>query len=52
MKIYERDYTILTEEEKGDWESVKQREIIYFNGKPSKIRHNLFREYPKASRHF
>lgn len=52
MKIYERDYTILTEEEKRDWESVKQREIIYFNGKPSSIRHNLFREYPKAARHF
>lgn len=52
MKIYERDYTILTESEKKEWESVKQREIIFFDGKPSRIRHNLFRDYPKVVRHY
>lgn len=52
MKIYDRDYTILTETEEEEWESVKQREIIYYNGKQSLARKSLFREYPKAARHY
>jgi hypothetical protein len=52
MKIYERDYTVLTELEKEEWEGIKQKETIFINGKQSKLRRNLFREYPKAVRHF
>jgi hypothetical protein len=53
MKLYERDYNLLTEAEKKEWENVKQREIIFYHdGKPSIARRNLFREYPKAVRHY
>lgn len=52
MKIYERDYTVLTKLEKEEWEGVKQREIVYINGKPSIARRNLYRKYPKAARHY
>lgn len=52
MKIYERNYAILTEVEKEEWDNVKQKEIVYIGGKPSRIRHNLFRDYPKAARHY
>lgn len=52
MKIYTRDYTQLTEEEKLEWEAVREREKIFSHGKESRIRKNLYREYPKAARHY
>lgn len=48
MKLYERDYFVLSEEEKIEWKRVKESET---NGTLfGKI--NKFREYPKASRHY
>jgi len=52
MKIYERDYTVLTEEEFAEWETIKQKEIVCIGGKQTKIRKSLFRQYPKAVRHY
>lgn len=52
MKIYERDYTLLTKLEREEWDDIRQKEIVYINGKPSIARHNLFRDYPKAARHY
>jgi hypothetical protein len=51
MKLYARDFTKLTEEELRLWEDIKKREIVKeTNSFP--IRRSLFREYPKAGRHF
>ncbi|MEN1761577.1 Shedu anti-phage system protein SduA domain-containing protein [Anoxynatronum sibiricum] len=52
MKIYERDYTILTDEELDEWERIKEKESITKDGKKLLFRKNLFREYPKAARHY
>jgi len=52
MKIYERDYTQLTEEEKIEWEAVKEKEKIFINGKESRMKRNLYRDHPKAARHY
>ncbi|WP_019849568.1 hypothetical protein [Desulfitobacterium sp. PCE1] len=52
MKIYERDYTVLDDLEKEEWDVIQQKEVIYKDGKPSKLRRNLFRDYPKAARHY
>ncbi|WP_025723557.1 hypothetical protein [Paenibacillus polymyxa] len=51
MKIYERDYTYLTDEELKLWDEKKEAEKVgKLGGKW--IRKSLFREYPKAARHF
>lgn len=50
MKIYERDYCKLSKEELQVWESLKEREIIKYGN--FKIKKSLFREYPKAVRHY
>lgn len=51
MGIYERDYNFLTIEEKEQWEEKKEAEKIGKIG-DIEIRKSLFREYPKAARHF
>lgn len=51
MGIYNRDYTVLTNEELMEWEKVKLQENCSIGGK-LKIRKNLFRQYPKAVRHY
>lgn len=48
MKLYERDYCILNEEEIIEWNRVKESEK---NGALFG-RINKFREYPKAARHY
>mgnify|MGYP000262402918 CR=1 FL=1 len=48
MKLYKRDYLKITEEEKKEYEKVKEREII--EGSP--FRRCLNYEYPKAMRHY
>jgi len=51
MSIYERDYTVLTSEETELWEYIKREEVVNNIG-GFEIRKNLFREYPKAARHY
>lgn len=51
MNIYERDYSKLTQEEIATWEVLKLKEEIKIDGKLFS-RKNLFREYPKAVRHY
>lgn len=46
MKLYERDYFTLTDNERLEWEKVKLEEG---NGLFKK---NKYREYPKAARHY
>ncbi|WP_090739045.1 Shedu anti-phage system protein SduA domain-containing protein [Paenibacillus sp. Mc5Re-14] len=51
MKIYERDSTYLTDEELKLWDEKKEGEKVRKLGEKW-IRKSLFREYPKAARHF
>lgn len=49
MSLYTRDYTKLTNEEITLWEYMKEKEKV---GNGSLGNRVLFREYPKAARHF
>lgn len=49
MALYKRDYTKLTDEELISWEAVKEQEKA---GKGNLKKANLFRQYPKAARHY
>lgn len=52
MNLYDRDYTILTPEEKTEFQLVKDMEKIDDNGNLKfKFRKPLFHKYPKAARH-
>lgn len=52
MKLYERNYNTISEEEKLIWDTVKDNEIVWIEGKPSIIKKPLYHKYPKAVRHF
>lgn len=51
MRIYDRDYTKLTEDEINEWEMLKKKEVVKTTGKFN-IRKSMFRKYPKAVRHY
>lgn len=51
MGNYDRNYKQLTKEEIHQWNELKQQEIVSkFGG--MEVRKSLFREYPKAARHY
>ncbi|MDF5709890.1 MAG: DUF4263 domain-containing protein [Nostoc sp. S4] len=50
MKLYDRDYTILTSDEEAEFRLLKEQEII--NEVSNKFRKPLFHKYPKAVRHY
>lgn len=53
MKIHSRDYCILTQEEKEEWEILKEKEIVPGIGNGDfVVRRSLYREYPVAVRHY
>ena len=54
MNLYNRDFTKLTPEEDTAWRAVKEKEIEQVGVGLAKlgVRKNLFRDYPKAARHF
>lgn len=51
MQLYERDYATLSVEEETQWRSLQQQEIVSKIGTLT-VRKSLFRDYPKAVRHF
>lgn len=51
MRIYNRDYTKLTEDEVNEWEVLRQKEVVKSSGKLN-FRKSMFRKYPKAVRHY
>ena len=51
MKLHERDYTQLTDDEHAKWQSLKEQEVVGKRGR-SETRRSRFRDYPKAARHF
>lgn len=53
MWLFGRDYKALTEEERNEWDKVLKREEYNEDGSKLLIgKRNLFREYPKAARHY
>jgi hypothetical protein len=50
MQLYERDYTKLTTEEEAQWQSLQHQEVVQSGTLHFKT--SLFRNYPKAVRHF
>ncbi|NRG47657.1 DUF4263 domain-containing protein [Bacillus sp. CRN 9] len=51
MKVYQRDYRTLMEDEQQEWDRLKKEEIIKSVGN-LEIKRSLFHKYPKAARHF
>jgi hypothetical protein len=51
MRLFERDFTVLTDNEKAEWEKRKLEEV---GGKIGNlpVRKPLFYQYPKAARHY
>lgn len=54
MKLYERDYMQLTDDEYAEWQSLQEQEVVDKIDKigTMEIRQSRFRDYPKAARHF
>ncbi|MDU4950793.1 MULTISPECIES: Shedu anti-phage system protein SduA domain-containing protein [Clostridium] len=52
MWLFGRDYMVLTQEERNQWDKVLEREEYNEDGRRLSIgKRNLFREYPKAARY-
>lgn len=51
MKLYDRDYGKLLPAEQAEWEALLQKEVVNQVG-TMKITRSLYRQYPKAARHF
>lgn len=51
MNLYERDYTILTEDEDRTWRDLKNKEVVGSIGRFT-IKHSQHHQYSKAARHF
>jgi hypothetical protein len=51
MKATDRDYSVLTPDEELEYARMLEEEKVEKRGKLN-IRVNLFRKYPKATRHF
>lgn len=52
MKLNERDYKSITDEENSLWEALKEQEKVVINGKISIIKKSFYSSYPVAVRHF
>jgi len=50
MILFKRNYSILTGDEKEEWEKIKESEIINHGG--FKVRKQRYYDYPKAARHY
>ncbi|MBW9158643.1 Shedu anti-phage system protein SduA domain-containing protein [Clostridium tagluense] len=55
MKLYDRDYTVLTVEENEDWSNLDVKATLDVDGlplMPKGVRRNNYRDLPKAVRHY
>lgn len=53
MRLYKRNFSIITDAERNLWDKIKEKEKIIISGKPSDtIRKSLYAEYSVAIRHF
>lgn len=51
MKLYQRDFCILTPDEQEEWKAIKKKEIVSKSG-DFEVRKSSFLDYPKAVRHY
>lgn len=51
MKLYQRDFCILTPDEQEEWKAIKKKEIVRKIG-DFEVRKSSFLDYPKAVRHY
>ncbi|MFG0217226.1 DUF4263 domain-containing protein, partial [Brevibacillus porteri] len=51
MKIYDRDFTKLTQQESEEWGLLEEKAVTHKLGNQSIMR-NVYREYPVAVRHY
>ncbi|MEC0983805.1 Shedu anti-phage system protein SduA domain-containing protein [Bacillus safensis] len=53
MRIHSRNYCTLTQEEKDEWEILKDQEVVKrFDNSNLVVRKSRYREYPVAVRHY
>lgn len=53
MKLYDRDFKTVTQEEEILWDQLKEQEKVFVNGKLSNsIKKSLYTKYPVAVRHY
>lgn len=52
MKLYRTDYSTISDADRTLWEELKDKEIVYHDGKPTSIRRPIYNNYPKSVRHF
>ena len=53
MTLNDRDFNSITKEESLLWDAVKEQEKVIINGEPNLLlKKTLYRQYPKAVRHF
>jgi hypothetical protein len=48
----ENYYSSKSHEDRVIWEQLREKEVVYSNGRPSVIRKSLYHEYPKRVRHY
>lgn len=51
MKLYDTDYKTISPENSEIWKQLKEKEIVYYDGKPTRVRKSLYTQYPQAVRH-
>src|SRR4051812_19736668 len=51
MKLYDNDFSIITEKDKETWEALQEQEIVHQLGSIT-VRRSKYREYPVGVRHF
>ncbi len=51
LKVYDRDFFKLTEEELSEWKKLEEEEVVASIGN-MEIRKSKFHEFPKAARHY
>jgi len=51
MRLYQRDFCILTPDEQEEWKAIKKKEIVSKSGN-FELRKSSFLDYPKAVRHY
>lgn len=52
MKIHDTDYHNISDKDKGLWEQLKAKEMVYHEDKLTQIRKSFYTDYPKSVRHF
>lgn len=52
MNLYNDDFLNISDADNEIWKHLKEKEIVYKDGKPTPFRQSQYRNYPKSVRHF